>query len=165
MWSRRALRRLSAATAVTVALLTAQAQLAEAPGARHATGQVQLDAFTATAHEVAQLRRAGAVPVCRLRAAVWEAERPDAGRFPARLVGEQVGPRGQRWLDVRAWPDLAPVLASRLRLCREKGFEVVVLADAGDWTGPAGLGLTTADWHRFEDRVAELAAGHGLALG
>lgn len=158
MWSERTLRRTGIAVALAAALAAAQP-----PGQRPATDRtVPLDAFTATAHTVTQLRESGASPVCRLRVAVWEPHRPDADRFPPRVLGEAIGLFGDRWLDIRAWDALAPVLSDRLRLCREKGFTAARLGD--DWADPAGFALTAADWERFGGRVAVLAAEHGLAL-
>lgn len=151
MWSRRALRRLGTAVAVGVALLAL-----DKPPARNA---VELDVFAATAHEVDLLRSNGAVPVCRVPAAVWEPHRPDAARFPQRVLGTHAGPGGQRWLDLGAWQLLSPVLSARLRLCQEKGFEAVTLGGTSGPGDPAGAG-----WDRFAARLAEIADELGLAV-
>lgn len=148
-------RRLAAVAAVAATALAA--------GSPIGRQEVVRDAFTTTAHEVTELRRAGAVPVCRLQVAVWEPERPDAARFPARVRAGVTGASGgERWLDIRAWDELAPVVSDRLRLCREKGFTVANLGHR--WGDPAGAGLTAADWDRFRAQVLTLAARHGLEV-
>lgn len=157
MYSVHTLRVAWFVTAALVALLSAATDVRPEAGRT-----VTLDAFTATAGQVAQLRTDGAQPVCRLRVAVWEPHRSDADRFPSTALADHVGLFGDRWLDIRRWDALAPVLSDRLRLCREKGFEVVRLD--GDWAHPGGAGLTDADWRRFGARVSALADAHGLAL-
>jgi hypothetical protein len=163
-------RRLATAAAVAVAVVAA----GDPVGRHEVVGdevvrdevvrdEVVRDAFTATAHEVTELRRAGMVPVCQVRVAVWEPGRPDAARFPARVRAGATGAGdGEQWLDVRAWDTLAPVISDRLRLCREKGFAV---ADLGrEWGDPAGAGLTAADWDRFGGWVLAVAEWHGLEV-
>ena len=157
MLTSRGQRRLGVVVAVAVALIPAPPPAAVPPG-----GEVVRDAFTATAGEVRTLREDGAVPVCGLRVAVWEPDRPDAGRLPPHLHGDPAGAGGERWLDPRAWPDLAPVLSDRLRLCWEKGFTAVSVGPRR--AHPAGTGLTPADWARFDQRVRDLAARHGLVV-
>jgi hypothetical protein len=157
MRSQRTLRRTGLAAALVVALATA-----EPPGETPATRTVALDVFQTTAHEVSELRRDGARPVCRLRTAVWEPHRPDAGRFPDSVLGKRHGLFGDRWLDITRWDSLAPVLSDRLRLCRDKGFDWVRFDE--DWGDPGGVDLTAADWDRFGARVGALAAGHGLTI-
>jgi hypothetical protein len=159
--TRRWQRRLGLAVAVMAALLPAAAP---ERGAGFGGGpEVARDAFTTTAHEVKQLRQAGAVPVCRVRVAVWEPGRPDADRLPPRVrAGPTGGGPGERWLDIRAWDVLAPVLSDRIRLCREKGFTAVTVGP--DWAAPAGVGLTRDDWEHFGHRVHGLVAEHGLRV-
>jgi hypothetical protein len=163
MYSPGTLRVAGFVAAALMALLTAVTSEARpAQVAPEAGRTVTLDAFTATAGQVARLRADGARPVCRLRVAVWEPHRPDAARFPSAALADHVGLFGDRWLDIRRWDTIAPVLADRMRLCRQKGFELVRLGD--DWAHPGGVGLTGADWQRFGARVNALADEHGLAL-
>ncbi len=158
-----ALRRLAVAVALALAVVTASPD----PGATgRAGGPVVLDVFTATAHEAARVRAAGGEPVCLVRAGVWEPDRPDAARFPERVRGRPTGRTpGERWLDVRDWSVLEAPLAARIRLCREKGMDTVWFGDPVDWGDPGGFGLTRADWDRFGQRLAALAASAGLEVG
>jgi hypothetical protein len=83
-----------------------------------------LDPFTSTAAQVARAHRLGHEVRCALRPAVWEPQRPDAGRFdPAWLLGP--APGGGRLLDVARWPRFAPILDDRLGLCVAKDFDGV----------------------------------------
>lgn len=192
MWSDRGLRRAGAAAAVVVALATlpagppagtqraggggrpVEALAGEAvvgrggaPDAAADGGTVAtlvLDVFDASSSEVSRARAAGQPVVCLVRAAVWEPWRPDAARFPDRTLAAPTGRGGERWLDIRAWHDLAPVTRDRFRLCREKGFDAVVPGGPGDWAGATGLPLSRGDWERFGRRVAALAEQLGLRL-
>lgn len=153
----RALRRTGAAIAIVVALATAADAADHGPRVR-----VVQDVFTTTAHEVEQQRRAGATPVCAVRVGVWRLHDPDADRFPPRTrSGPTGGAIGERWLDLRAWETLRPMVADRLRLCREKGFDVVTLPGRDRWGGGQ---LTSAERDRFGARVEDVAAELGVSV-
>jgi hypothetical protein len=109
-----------------------------------------LDPFTSTAAQVAAAHRLGHDARCALRPAVWESQRPDAGRFdPSLLLGP--APGGGRLLDVARWPQFATIVDDRLGLCVAKGFDGVE-ADA--------VGLPEP----YRSVFAALAARHGLTV-
>ncbi|MGE5829393.1 MAG: endo alpha-1,4 polygalactosaminidase [Micromonosporaceae bacterium] len=127
---------------------------------------VVLDAFRTDAQTVATLRTQGHRPLCRLNAGGWEPARPDAARFDPRVIGRRTGdPDGSRWLDVRRWDLLAPILASRLDLCRGKGFDAVVVDHVDGYAHPTGFPIALADQRRFTDGLAGLAHARGLRIG
>jgi hypothetical protein len=125
----------------------------------------ELDAFTTPADAVARLHAAGRRVICYVNAGAHEDFRPDAGRYPAALLGTANGWPGERWVDVRQWPQLEPVLRERLRMCREKGFDAVEADNVDGFTHDTGFGLTAADQLLFNRRVAALAHSLGLAAG
>jgi hypothetical protein len=89
---------------------------------------------------------------------------PDAGRIPSRALGETAG-SGRRWLDIRDWETLEPVLADRMRLCVRKGFDAVDADATFGYASRSGFDLTDDDQVTFNRNVAELAHGLGLKVG
>jgi Glycoside-hydrolase family GH114 len=133
------------------------------------SGIVALDPFTATADDVARKQRGGRVAACRLNPALWEPGRPDAGRFDPALLGSLVAPgedvsAGARWLDVRRWDLIAPVLVDRLALCRAKGFQGVVAEHIDGYAGPTGFALRPDDQRAFKCAFAAAARHAGLRV-
>jgi hypothetical protein len=125
----------------------------------------ELDAFSTTEGVVARLRAAGRRAICYVDAGTHEDFRPDAGSFPPDVLGKPSGWPGERWIDVRRWDVLAPVLAARLELCRSKGFDGVELDNVDGYTADTGFPLTAGDQLTFNRRLAGLAHRHGLAVG
>lgn len=128
-----------------------------------------LDPYATPTQTVADLRADGSRTMCHLDVGVADAGVPDAPRLGGRLLGAPVtdadsSVRG-RWLDIRRWDRIAPVLSDRLELCRAKGFQAVD-ADFGDgYVHATGFPLTESDQLTFDRRVAALAHRGGLAVG
>ncbi|MEV4416485.1 endo alpha-1,4 polygalactosaminidase [Catellatospora sp. NPDC049609] len=85
-----------------------------------------LDGFTTDAALVEDLHRERRRAVCYLPLGEVERGRPDAARFPAELTG---GDGLVRWdaPEGQLRERIAPILADRLRLCRDKGFDAAAL--------------------------------------
>ncbi len=90
---------------------------------------------------------------------------PDATRFPATVQGLPARRPQSRWLDVRQWDTLRPVLADRFRLCRGKGFAAVAIADADGYAHRSGFPLDFDHQLRFNRDLAELARSLDLSPG
>jgi hypothetical protein len=84
---------------------------------------------------------------------------------PTGSPGPSAGPHGARWLDVRRWEVLEPILADRLRLCRGKGFDGVAFAHVDGWAYRSGFPLTFDDGLEFNRRLAALAHSMSLSAG
>jgi hypothetical protein len=125
----------------------------------------ELDAFTTPAAAVDRLHTAGKRAVCYVNAGAYEDFRPDAGRFPAAVLGSPNGWPGERWLDVRRWDSLEPVLTDRFTLCRDKGFDAVEADNVDGYANRSGFPLTGQDQLTFNRALARLAHGLGLAVG
>jgi hypothetical protein len=185
---RRALLVLGMSGVLTVALGVALAREAERPArpaAAHARppataswqwqldGRLDLtvparvydvDGFDTSRAAVRQLHRAGRYVVCYLDAGTAERWRPDYGRFAARLLGASNGWPGERWLDVRELALLAPILRTRIAMCRAKGFDAVEPDNLDGYANDSGFPLTAADQLRFNRWLAHAVHVQGLAV-
>ncbi|WP_229399402.1 endo alpha-1,4 polygalactosaminidase [Micromonospora okii] len=124
-----------------------------------------LDPVRTTAAETTALRARDRRLVCQVAVGAYAATDPDADRYPAAARGA-AGPRpGTRWVDVRWWDALEPILADRFRLCRGKGFGAVALADADGYAHRNGFPLDFDDQLLFNRRVATLARSLDLSPG
>lgn len=124
-----------------------------------------IDGFDHTAATVAALHREGRKVVCYISTGAWEEFRPDAEKFPASVLGEGNGWPGERWLDIRRTEVLEPLMAARLDMCRDKGFDAVEPDNMDGWRNRTGFPLTAADQLRYNRLIARLAHERGLAVG
>jgi hypothetical protein len=125
-----------------------------------------LDHLTTTAEEVAALHRAGRRVICYVNAGARETYRPDAGAFPDAVLGKPLdGWPDERWLDIRRWDLIEPLLDARVRGCREKGFDAVEPDNLDAYAADSGFPLHATDQLTFNRRIAELVHRHGLAVG
>jgi hypothetical protein len=126
----------------------------------------KIDLFDNDAEVVSELHDKGKKVVCYLNAGAWEDWRPDAKRFPAAAMGRAYkGWAGERWLDIRRIDLLAPVMLARLDLCKDKGFNGVMLDNVNSYTNKTGFPLTGWDQLRFNVWLANEARKRGLAVG
>ena len=131
---------------------------------------VALDPFVVTAGAVTQMRAQGRHVVCRLSPGLWEPRRPDAGRFDPVVLGSVVAAAerasaGARWVDVRRWDLIGPVLVDRLTLCRAKGFDGVVADHVDGYAHGTGFPLRLEDQRAFNRAFAAAARRAGLRVG
>jgi hypothetical protein len=146
--------------------LTWQWQLSGAPDLKVAASVYDLDAVDTPATAVAALHKAGRRAVCYVDAGSYEKGRPDAARFPAAVLGSVMdGWPDEKWLDVRRWDVVGPILAARFTACRKKGFDAVEPDNVDGYANRTGFALTAADQIAFNRRVAALAHNTGLAVG
>ena len=125
-----------------------------------------VDLFTTTAAELDALHRAGRKVICYLNAGAHEDFRPDAAAYPKALLGRGLdGWPGERWLDIRRWDLLEPILAHRVQQCRAKGFDAVEPDNMDGYANETGFPLTAADQLTFNRHVADLVHRAGLAVG
>jgi hypothetical protein len=124
-----------------------------------------LDPVATTAAQTAELRSRDRRLVCQVHVGSVVPTDPDASRFPTAVRGAAARRPQSRWLDVRQWDTLRPVLADRFRLCRGKGFGAVALADADGYVHRSGFPLGFDDQLLFNRRLAELARSLDLSPG
>lgn len=124
-----------------------------------------IDGFDHSAETVAELHRAGRRVICYVSAGAWEDFRPDAREFPDELLGEGNGWPGERWLDIRRTDVLEPLMAARVEMCREKGFDAVEPDNVDGYRNVTGFPLTAADQLRYNRLIARLAHARGMSVG
>ncbi|CAM5365666.1 Endo alpha-1,4 polygalactosaminidase OS=Streptomyces tendae OX=1932 GN=GUR47_11580 PE=4 SV=1 [Streptomyces tendae] len=124
-----------------------------------------IDGFDHGKATVAGLHEDGRKVICYVSTGAWEDFRPDADEFPAEVLGKGNGWEGERWLDIRATDVLEPLMAERLDMCREKGFDAVEPDNMDGYKNETGFPLTGDDQLRYNRLIAKLAHDRGMAVG
>ncbi|WP_369196125.1 endo alpha-1,4 polygalactosaminidase [Streptomyces djakartensis] len=124
-----------------------------------------IDGYDHSADTVSRLHDDGRKVICYLSTGAWEEFRPDAKRFPASVLGRGNGWKGERWLDIRRTDVLRPLMAARIDMCRDKGFDAVEPDNMDGYKNDTGFPLTAADQLRYNRLIARLAHERGLAVG
>ena len=125
-----------------------------------------VDLFDTPAATIGALRAAGRRVVCYFSAGSLEDWRPDADAFPERVLGRPlVDWPGERWLDVRAFDVLGPIMEARLDLAVAKGCDGVEPDNVDAHANASGLPLTADDQLLYNRYLADAAHARGLSVG
>ena len=122
-----------------------------------------IDGFEVPKGVVSGLHADGSTVVCYISAGSWERWRPDAGRFPERVLGRSNGWPGERWLDVRRVAVLRPIMERRIDMCVRKGFDAVEFDNVDGYANNSGFPITGADQLRYNVFLANAAHRRGLS--
>ncbi len=122
-----------------------------------------IDGFEASHRLVRRLHADGRAVVCYLSAGSWEDWRPDAGRFPASVLGRDNGWPGERWLDVRRLRVLRPIMRDRIAMCARKRFDGIEFDNVDGYQNRTGFPLTARDQLRYDSWLANAAHRAGLS--
>ncbi|GAA1542602.1 endo alpha-1,4 polygalactosaminidase [Kribbella lupini] len=119
-----------------------------------------------SAAQVAELHQKGRRVICYVSVGSYENFRPDQAKFPAAVLGKALdGWPDERWLDIRQWGRLKPLLAARFDQCRDRGFDAVEPDNVDGYANDTGFPLTADDQLTFNRRIAALAHERGLSVG
>jgi hypothetical protein len=125
-----------------------------------------LDLFDTPQATIDALNAQGRRVVCYFSAGSWEDWRPDAGQFPAEVLGQDLeGWPGEKWLDVRRIDLLGPLMAARLDLASQKGCNGVDPDNVDGYTNGTGFPISYADQLTYNRWIAAQAHARGLAVG
>ncbi|WP_128376138.1 endo alpha-1,4 polygalactosaminidase [Streptomyces cavernae] len=124
-----------------------------------------IDGFDHSTKTVAALHRADRKVICYVSTGAWEDFRPDARKFPREVLGRGNGWEGERWLDIRRTDVLEPLMAARLDMCRDKGFDAVEPDNMDGYLNRTGFPLTAKDQLRYNRLIARMAHDRGMAVG
>jgi hypothetical protein len=139
--------------------------LSVAPTIMSGIGIYDFDGFDNSASVVASFHAAGDKAICYIDAGTWENWRSDAGEFPASVLGDNNGWPGERWLDIRQIPILAPIMTARAEMCKSKGFDAIEFDNVDGYANPpTGFPLTAEDQIAYDTFLANLAHSVGLSV-
>ncbi len=125
-----------------------------------------LDWETTTAAQVRQLKSRGVRVVCYLSAGSSESWRSDNAKIPASVKGKPLdGWDGENWLDVRKTSVLMPIMAARMDVCKQKGFDAIDPDNTDGWSQQTGFPITKADQVTYQRALSDAAHARGLAVG
>ncbi|MGR6921364.1 endo alpha-1,4 polygalactosaminidase [[Actinomadura] parvosata] len=129
-----------------------------------------IDGFAAKSGAIVKELKAakpGRKVVCYISAGTHEDWRPDAGRFPASVIGEPLEEwEGERWLDIRQYGGpLGEIMKARLDMCKAAGFDAVEPDNVDAYTNDSGFPLTAADQLAYNAWFANEAHKRGLSVG
>jgi hypothetical protein len=125
-----------------------------------------IDLFNNSAKVVASVHDKGRKAVCYISVGTWERGRPDSSKFPASVLGKAVdGYPAEKWLDIRQWAIIGPILEARFDLCRSKGFDGIEADNVDAYEHASGFPLTGQDQLLFNQRLANSAHARGLSIG
>jgi len=125
-----------------------------------------IDMFDNTAGLVAKLHAMGRHVICYIDVGSWESYRPDAKKYPKRILGERYpGYPQERFVDIRALDVLGPILEARFDLCKAKGFDAIEPDNMDTYQADTGFPLSGDDELRFISWLIARAHAHGLSIG
>ena len=92
---------------------------------------------------VSQIHAAGSKALCYLETGAWESYRPDASDYPASVLGSTMpGYPDERYVDIRQWSVLEPILDARFEQCKAEGFDGVETDIDDSYTDDTGFPLS-----------------------
>lgn len=125
-----------------------------------------IDLFDNPASVVEALHARGRKVVCYMSAGTWEDWRSDASSFPTAVRGNGVdGWPGEKWLDIRRIDVLGPIMAARLDLCWQKGFDAIEPDNIDGYANNSRFPLTAQDQLAYNRWLAAAAHARGLSIG
>jgi hypothetical protein len=126
-----------------------------------------VDLFATDPSVIARLHRKNITVICYMETGGWESYRPDAGAYPAGVLGNVVsGYPDERFVDIRKTDVLRPILAARLDLAAAKGCDGIEPDLDDTYNGyQTGFALTMDDQLTFNKMVADLAHERMLSVG
>jgi len=125
-----------------------------------------LDLFDTPKEVFDQIHADGHWVVCYFSAGSREDWRPDAGQFPASVLGNDLDDwPGEQWLDIRQLDILGPIMAARLDLATLKKCDGVDPDNVDGYANNTGFPLTAQDQLAYDIWIADQAHARGLSVG
>ena len=123
-----------------------------------------VDGFETSAAQVGLLHSEGRRVICYVDVGTAENFRPDYSQFPKSAMGRSNGWPGEHWLDIRRLDVLEPIMAARLQMCREKGFDAVEPDNVEAFSNRSGFPVTASDQLTYNEWVATETHSLGMAV-
>lgn len=123
-----------------------------------------IDLFDTSAATISSLKASGKVVVCYFSGGSYENWRPDAAKFPAAALGNNLsGWPGERWLDVRN-AEVRSIMAARMDLAKSKGCDGLEPDNVDGYSNKSGFPLTAQDQIAFNSYLADQAHARGMII-
>jgi Glycoside-hydrolase family GH114 len=145
---------------------TWQWQLSEPVGTPLGVDVYDID-WEADKATVDALHALGIKVICYVSVGSWEDFRPDAGDFPAAVIGNDYdGWPGEKYVDIRS-DALRALMSARFDVCRAKGFDAIEPdnQDVYELGEASGFPLTKQDGLDYAEWLAEEAHSRGMSIG
>lgn len=127
---------------------------------------VDVDAFTTSAAQVAQLHAQGKKVIAYISVGTIEDDRPDVSLLPKAVIGKKYPEwPHEKWLDIRQLDKLKPWLNSRFNMILSKGFDAVEPDNLDSYDNETGFAITIEDTKKYCDLLISLAHTNGLGIG
>jgi hypothetical protein len=131
----------------------------------HAT-VYDVDDFDNPKEFITALHRAGKHAICYIDVGSWENYRPDAGDYPAKILGKVYpGYPDERYVDIRQIGILGPILERRFDLCKAKGFDGIEPDNIDSYQADTGFKLTAKNARAFDYWLIAQAHARRLSIG
>jgi hypothetical protein len=124
-----------------------------------------IDGFNTSREAIATIHSQQSKAICYLSAGTWEKWRPDAGKFPRKVIGISNGWKGEQWLDIRQTAILLPIMQARVDMCKDKGFDAIEFDNVDAYRNKTGFPIKNTDQFYFNALLANMAHRAGLAVG
>jgi len=125
-----------------------------------------IDLFDVPQTVIDELHDDGRIVICYFSAGSYEEWRPDAGDFPAAVLGNPLDDwPGERWLDIRRLDLLGPIMAARLDLAVQKACDGVEPDNVDGYANDSGFPLTADDQLTYNIWLSTEAHQRGLSIG
>jgi hypothetical protein len=125
-----------------------------------------LDLFDTSPEIIAALHARGVKVTCYFSAGTYEDWRPDAEKFPASILGNDLeGWPGEQWLDIRSLQAIAPIMLERIALAAQKGCDGVDPDNVDGYANASGFPLAPEDQIAYNIFLANAAHQNELGIG
>jgi hypothetical protein len=125
-----------------------------------------IDLFETPKTTITALKAQGRRVICYFSAGSFEDWRPDADKFPDRVIGDPLDDwPGEYWLDIRRLAVLKPIMTARLDLAVRKGCDAVDPDNVDAYANTSGFPITANDQLVYNRWIAQAAHARGLAVG
>eukprot|EP01118_Nematostelium_gracile_P017479 TRINITY_DN747_c0_g1_i1.p1 TRINITY_DN747_c0_g1~~TRINITY_DN747_c0_g1_i1.p1 ORF type:complete len:333 (-),score=66.13 TRINITY_DN747_c0_g1_i1:28-1026(-) len=125
-----------------------------------------VDLFDTAQSTIDALRASGKIVICYFSAGSYENWRSDAPLFPAKVLGKNLdGWPGEKWLDIRNWTALGPIMTARMDLAVSKKCDGVDPDNVDGYTQDSGFTISYADQIAYNTNFTIEAHARNLSIG
>jgi hypothetical protein len=122
--------------------------------------------FQTSSTIIGTLHDQGKTVICYMSAGSWEQFRPDAGQYPAAILGNTLdGWPDEKWVDIRQITILGPILEARMDVAVASGCDGIEADNVDGYQNSSGFPITYSDQLAFNKWLADKAHKRKLSIG